>query len=1232
MAAYPKFDLINSKLEGTTLIEASAGTGKTYTITALFLRLILEQELSVDQILVVTFTEAATAELRDRIRTALRQLRDLLRGKTVPHQLPAALIEKFRQVPRAIVRLDHAIRQFDQAAIFTIHGFCKRMLDELSFESGSLFDTELVADQAQMKLEIVHDFWRQHLYQASPLFVRFVRQKGLTPEALFKLVNVRIIQPDVKILPSIEQLATTEPSALATAEEGPVAKQEQTYENAYRELRQAWLNSRAEVADILLHSEHLNRGRYRLDHIANWLSRMDALLLSEVTNLEIFDQFSKFTQSEIEKGTKKGCPVPGHAFFRLCEQFKQHREELQQLYAQQLLVLKVRLFQFMRAELARRKQEKNIQSFDDLLLKLDAALQAPSRSDLTAAIRSKYRAALIDEFQDTDPVQYAIFKNIFQPPDAILFLIGDPKQAIYGFRGADVFAYMTAARETPARFTLVHNWRSEPGLIAAINAIFGRSGLPFVYPEIPFVPSEPADRTECEYLNRKGNREVPLQLWYLDASQFGDGQKPLSKELARKLIYRAVAAEISRLLRASQQEQLSIDGRPVREQDIAVLVRRNSEALRMQQELAQLRIPAVLYSTENLFDSPEALELQRLLTSIADPGQESLLAAALATDILGLTGEQIESVLANDTERERWLLRFRQYHELWQQRGFIQMLRTLLSREMVLPRLMALVDGERRATNILHLAEVLHQESVGSKLGMAELLQWLSERRDPRTPRQEEHQLRLESDENAVKLVTIHKSKGLEYPIVFCPFAWDGSRIKSPVDYVMFHDETDERRLTLDLDAAPGARNWALAEKELLAENLRLLYVALTRAKHRCYLVWGRINDAATSAPAYLFHPPSAANSPSPVEAIAARFESLTDQMLWQELAALSRNAQPNIQLLPLPTTPPVEYRPAAVTRLRLSDQPFGQVIDSSWRVASFSSLIANREHADEIVADEYLTQMAEPSLVTAAALLQENIEPIGIHAFPSGKKAGLFFHEIFELMDFVNIESAVTRDLIIGKLIEYGFEPHWEVEVMAMVRRVLTTPLVPEQPEFTLSKISRCQRMSEMEFYFPLQKLSPERLKLLFQKHTGRQAIDHFPEQIDRLNFAPTRGFMKGIIDLVVQWDDRFYLIDWKSNRLGDRLEDYHTPRLQLVMMTEFYTLQYFIYLLALDEYLKIRWPSYDYDRHFGGVCYIFLRGVDPQAGLEYGIYRDRPSIELINELRQQLLDKTNLTKAGHG
>jgi exodeoxyribonuclease V beta subunit len=1200
------FDLLNSKLDGTNLIEASAGTGKTYTITGLFLRLVVEKCVSVDQILVVTFTEAATEELRDRIRSTLRNVKAAFSGKKCDDEFLNSFVEKYQSVPNGPQLLNDAIRDFDQAAIFTIHGFCKRMLDENAFESGSLFDTELLTDQENLKKEIVQDFWRRHIYHESPLFVNFALANNFMPGDLLKLVSNRIIQPDFKVIPSVEIPATS--------------SEEQEFQQAFAEVRTTWQTARSEIENILMNNENLNRSRYKPANIPIWIGLMDQTLAADGNDPMLFDRFEKFTFTEIKNATKKNCPVPQHQFFERCDRLKETQEKLVKVFEQRVLGLKVRLFNYLEQELDKRKIEKNIQSFDDLLLKLYHALNTAGGSDLADTIRKKFKAALIDEFQDTDPVQYAIFKNIFSHQDNILFLIGDPKQAIYGFRGADIFAYMDAARHSPSRYTLGQNWRSEPGLITAINHIFASSNLPFVFDEISFEPARAADKKDRVYLKVDNKLEPPFQLWYLDAGQFVEGNKPISKSDARSKIFPAVAAEISRLLNLSQMGKATIGERPLKEQDIAVLVRRNKEALLMQQSLSDLNIPAVVYSTNNLFDSYEAMEVQRILESIAEPNNETLLKAAFATDMIGLTGEEIDRLIENENEWEFRLVRFRNYHETWNQRGFIQMFRLFLAEENVLPKLMAFPDGERRNTNVLHLAEVLHQVSMEKKFGITELLKWLSEQRDSRTPRLEEHQLRLESDENAVKLVTIHKSKGLEYPIVFCPFTWDGSKIKSSVDELLFHDEKNNRKLTLDLGSENREENRIYAEKELLAENLRLLYVALTRAKHRCYLVWGRINEAETSAPAYLFHSVQSLEKENIVAEIGERVKQLTNDEIAAGLRTLANQADGTINLADMPIENGEIYLPFADKQFQLSPQRFKGQVDKQWRISSYSSLVYLQPHAAE-QADYDAATLA--GIAKQPAFEEPAIEqkPSGIFAFPRGTRAGIFLHKIFENLDFAEQDKTVIEHLVAEKLIEFGFEADWQETLCKMIRNVISTPLDDSHDNFPFSRIQNNQRLNELEFYFPLKSISPKKLKDIFSNHTITKFSENFPDWIGRLNFAPTRGFMKGFIDMVFQFENRFYIVDWKSNYLGSRIENYDQKSLQFDMAANFYFLQYHVYSVALNAYLKLRQPNYDYDKHFGGVFYIFLRGVDEEKGSDYGIFRDKPAAELIENLSRELL-----------
>ncbi|MFP3869616.1 MAG: exodeoxyribonuclease V subunit beta [Syntrophobacteria bacterium] len=1198
------FDLLKSPLEGTNLIEASAGTGKTYTITGLFLRLLLEKDLAVEQILVVTFTEAATGELQARIRGRLRDAIEALSRGGSEDEFLDELVRRQTDRANALRRLREALQAFDLAAVFTIHGFCRRMLYEKAFESSSLFDTELVTDQEHLKREIVEDFWRRSLYKASPLFVSYAVSEKFSPADLLSLLGTKFTQPHVHVIPQLDRPDSS--------------SEEKYYEACFNEVRKCWQQARAEVKDILINHQGLNRNTYRKGDVPLWIHSMDEFLASGGNSPTFFKGFDKFTSSAIQRATKKDCAPPAHPFFECCEDLQKAQEELVRVFEQRLLGLKAELFDYVRNELARRKKERNLQSFDDLLTNLQSALEAEGGDELARAVRSKFRAALIDEFQDTDPVQYAIFRKIFTGEEAILFLIGDPKQAIYGFRGADVFTYMEAARQVERRYTLGENWRSQSDLTRAINTIFAGGDHTFIYDDIPFQRAEPANRQDLETLHINRKPQQPLQLWFLDANKGSPG-KATTKQQARELIPGAVAAEISRLL--SPGSKTFLGKRPLRASDIAVLVRRNAEARLMQQALSCLNIPSVLYSAGNLFDSHEAREMERVLAGIAEAHNERLVKAALATDMMGIKGEELDRFLADEAGWEEWLVRFREYHELWNERGFIVMFRRVLSGSMILPRLMVFPDGERRTTNLLHLAEVLHQAEVERRLGPPGLVKWLAEQRDSSTARLEEHQLRLESDEKAVKLVTVHKSKGLEYPVVFCPFTWDGSRLRSAKEPFIFHDEEKDMRLTLDLGSPEMDRNRVFAEKELLAENLRLLYVALTRAKNRCYLVWGKFNEGETSAPAYLFHRPLSEKQQSPVDGIAKRFTALGDEDVFRELAGVQERAKGTIGLCRMPTEAGYEYSPSPGEMVRLVPRKFSGKIDRQWRISSFSALVSGKPHmAEESDRDEVILPDSFEAVEEATA----GEEPSGIFSFPRGRKAGTFLHAVLENLDFSQKNTVSTRKLVSDKLREYGLELAWRETVCDTIDKVLSTPLEPGRSGFTLSRVENRCRLNELEFYFPLKPITPKRLKSIFAQGTAGGFREDFPEHIERLDFSPVQGFMKGFIDCVFEFEGRFHLVDWKSNFLGCRVDDYGQDELAAVMEKEFYVLQYHIYTVALDQYLRARLPGYDYGSHFGGVYYIFLRGVDPARGPDYGIYRDRPPEDLIQALCANLLDQS--------
>jgi len=1200
-----QFDLLSSPLGGTILIEASAGTGKTYTISGLFLRLILEKNYDVGEILVVTFTEAATAELKEQIRNRLGKAARVFSGEASDDVFLSGLAEKHGDSKTALGSLREALRSFDQAAIFTIHGFCRRMLAENAFESGNLFDMELVADLSHLKREVSDDFWRRYFYQASPLFVNYALRSHFTPDNLYGLLSNASFRSGLKIIP-----------------DGGIpdsSGEEREYLACFDTVRSAWQSSRDDVEKLLMENEGLNRTRYGKSKIPRWLQSMDTYLSGSGSQIEPGNWFKKLTAEEIRSSIKKDSTPPEHDFFELCEDLYERQKILRDIFERRLLGLKQEFFNYVDREFARRKTEKNVLSFDDLLLKLHNALEEQTDDELARSIRTKFKAALIDEFQDTDPIQYAIFKKVFGMEHNVLFLVGDPKQAIYSFRGADIFTYIEAAQDAEARYTLDRNWRSSPDLIQAINTIFTQAVNPFVYRDISYDSTVPGFEHDGESSGGEDHVGAPFQFWFVDAHKIAQSEKPLTKTAARELIPKAVAAEISRLLNPNHGNRVTIGGNPLREEDIAVLVRKNIEARLMQGALSAIGIPSVLCSSGNIYDSHEALEIERLLSGLADPNNENLIKGALSTQIFGMSGEELDDLVNNDKAWEKRLLTFRHYHDAWNKHGFVRMFRALIEAENVIPRLMSLHDGERRTTNLLHLSEILHQASLENNVSTAGLLQWFSDKRDSSSTDGEENQLRLESDENAVKLVTVHKSKGLEYPVVFCPFLWDGSKIRNPKNPFLFHDEKNGRRLTLDIGSENMDRNKTFAEQEQLAENMRLFYVALTRAKKRCYLVWGRFNEAETSAPAYLFHRGDKRDDEKVIERTEKHVKSLNDETLLNDLKQIRDMSQGTIGLCEMPTWDRKKSLSRDTRDVELTCRSFSAPIDREWRLVSFSSLISGRPQDSE-VADRDTILIHDIHDDSSDDNMLRKSETPDIFSFPRGAKAGTCLHDILEHLDFTTSTGTAIKELIGDKLAAYGFDSIWNDTICGMIRNIVTVPLEPEKSSLALSSIGNEDRLNELEFYFPLKSISTRGLNRLFEKHTGSLPVREFPERIERLHFAPARGFMRGFIDMVFGFEGRYYLVDWKSNYLGNRVNDYGQNTMAAAMEKEFYNLQYYIYAVALHQYLRLRLPGYDYERHFGGIFYVFLRGVDP-LNPHVGIYRDRPTKELISELCEKLI-----------
>ncbi len=1165
-------DPLRLPLIGERLIEASAGTGKTFTIAALYLRLLLglggeaayPRAISVEELLVVTFTEAATEELRGRIRSNIHELRiACLRGES-DNPLYSALLAEIADKDDAAKTLLLAERQMDEAAVFTIHGFCQRMLSLNAFESGMLFEQQLIEDESRLRYQACADFWRRHCYPLTRDIAAVIHDVWKGPRDLLKSLD-RWLQGEAPQLKS------------PPAPNETLAERHQQIIARIDSLKQQWREQVGEIEGVLENSG-LDRRKFNRGNQGKWMEKVNAWAQEETLSYQLPDALDKFAQSFLLERTKAGGEPPVHPLFSAVESLLASSLTLTDLVLARAMVE-------IRDAVAREKRRRGELGFDDMLSRLDEALRGDSGETLASAIRQRFPVAMIDEFQDTDPQQYRIFRRIWRrQPETALLLIGDPKQAIYAFRGADIFTYMKARGDVAAHYTLDTNWRSSPGMVGSVNRLFSLSDNPFMFHEIPFLPVKAAAKNKGLRFTVDAADVPAMNVWLMPGDTVGSGDY-------QTFMAQLCATQIRDWLSAGQRGRALLwrgeTSRPVQASDITVLVRNRLEAAQVREALQTLGIPSVYLSNrDSVFETLEAQELLWLLQAVLAPERENTLRSALATSMFGLTALDIENLNQDEQAWDALVEEFSEYRQIWRQRGVMPMLRALMTARHIAENLLATRGGERRLTDILHISELL-QEAASQLESEHALVRWLAQHIAEPDSNAASQQMRLESDKHLVQIVTIHKSKGLEYPLVWLPFI---ARFRKQ-DQAFYHDrETFAAVLDLGQDEA----SLELAEAERLAEDLRLLYVALTRAVWHCSLGVAPLSSRKSG------------NSDFHLSALG-RLLQAGEAMDAAGLAArLADFCHGDIALqIPgeLDLTP---WQAPAATIPRLSARELQRRIADDWRVTSYSGL---QQHGFSGGQDLL------PRLDVDAAGVGEVVEEPQLtpHQFPRGAAPGTFLHSLFEELDFT---QPVPEGWMAEKLQLSGFDAQWAPVLTDWLGGVLKTRL--PGPDIALNQLAARDKQVEMAFYLPIaQLLTAERLDALIRQY------DPLSADTPPLDFRQVRGMLKGFIDLVFRHEGRYYLLDYKSNWLGEDREAYTRPAMEQAMRAHRYDLQYQLYSLALHRYLRHRLADYDYDRHFGGVIYLFLRGMDGQEGGQ-GIFTTRPVRPLIDGLDQLFAGET--------
>lgn len=1171
------FDPVNTPLlSGINLIEASAGTGKTYAIAILVLRFIVEQNLHIKNILVVTFTNAATEELKDRIRNRIVEARQILRGNSKQSDSTDANIRLWLQSlniePDLILqRLNNALVDIDQASIFTIHGFCQRILAEHALESSQLFDSELMGDISAIKQACSDDFWRKNSYQRSAWELSLLTKQFKTPDQLLASVS-SISSSDFAIVPDYEAL-----------------------DQKFIELKQLiYTHKQGITLSLSSIQEKLEEGKFKKKFTDDFSFNSQTLLdwLNE-KNTPIPD-FSLFTEQGLVDAlnghkfkTSKANPDSSadqkQAYINTLNIDIEAFNQLSSLANDIILVFRRSLLQTLREDVDRRLQQLNVLSFDQLITRLAEALADKKVQSLRQQIQQRYQAALIDEYQDTDPSQWFIFSTLFNLSEHFLYLIGDPKQAIYKFRGADIYAYFAAQQQAQHRYTLGYNWRSHPQLVAAVNALFDRENA-FFFKQLDFNPINAALTSEQGVLIKEEKELSPLVIWQLDK---GEAEYWTSGKASTE-IKTAIVSEILELLNTDFYIQYK-DKKPIQAKDIAILVRSHKQAKAFQQALNESGIIAVINSKESVFCSPEAKDLFSLFQAVAQPSSNTLLKQALSLSCFGLNGQQLLQTLNDEAAMDAWIYRFQDYQKIWQKKGLMAMMQSLIDKENILPNLAALSNkeqAERRITNFKHCIELVQQAVIEEHLGINKTLDWLHNnitQAETNPVSSDEQQLRLESDADAIKIITLHSSKGMEYPIVFCPYLWQRSEhLKKEKFTIRCHENA---QMLVDLGSEQFEQHRQIALDEELAEDLRVFYVAVTRAKYRCYINWADVRTktrANESAMAYLldFSADDFSQQQKKLQSYYHHQPSAFEYRLLKAGQETGKSRQPQI----------------SGQKSTWSCKQRQRKLYSFWQMSSYTALSALTVHDVPELPEDKARE------ILSVKLLEQNSTEL-----PRGAHTGNVIHDLLENIPFQTLaEETDISEQRNKACLRYGLKTEAPEQIDLLLKNTVSTVLSTEENGFSLKQLSEQQCLKEMPFHLSMKTLDVRQINQLLKDCPTYQPLSE----------KQMSGYLTGFIDLICQYQGKYYVMDYKSNGL----ESYQQDALVQAMREHNYGLQYWIYTLVLHLYLKKRVPDYSYEQHIGGVRYLFVRGMDATCD-NIGVYQTKPELIKIKQLAEMFI-----------
>ncbi|HEY7872137.1 MAG TPA: UvrD-helicase domain-containing protein [Rudaea sp.] len=1162
--------------DGRVLIEASAGTGKTWTIGAIFLRLLLERELKVEQILVVTFTDAAAQELRERLRKRLaeaeRRLGALLAQQTLPDDEVATwLRDDFADADKAksaLRRIQVARMDFDRAPIATIHSICQRIQNDFPLEAGAAFTAATRLDEDALLRECLDDFWRNRYLAADTVDADEAEAVfGEGPEGLlFDLRSLLNHEAQVLAADGWEALQ----SAVA-----PLRNPES-------------IDALARLRDVALFKSKSSAVLSRLGKIVDALKSESASIAGLAENIDKY-----FSDEELDRQQPDGAAV------RLRDQpVIRQLQGLRSLLPHRKVFMRGKVlfdaYLYCKNELPRRALQRQGQTFSMLIETVHARV-ASDDAQLADCLHRAFPAVLIDEFQDTDQRQFDIFDRVCSNAQGgtrgLLVLIGDPKQAIYGFRGGDVSTYLRVRETIAQRFDLTRNFRSSTPLVEACNALYAAAGDGFDDARVRYVPVRASGRADKNPYSRKG--EIVARPFVIHRFAADSGGTRDAKESA------ALADCAARIVELLNDSESSIGGAPVQPGDIAVLLPNNKHVGMLRELLLARDVPCTGSGNDSVFEGETARELQLILHAALHPQDDRAARGALTTTLLGKRFADVRAWQDDAVAFERELDRVANWHEQLRARGVMAVVCAILDERAA--DLLALPDGERIVADLRQLGELL-AERERSESGAEGMLAWLAAmRRDEKGMEVSSgHRLRSESNASSVRLMTLHAAKGLEFPIVFLPLAWFTASRKGQFapKVLRFHDRDD--LACADFGSAQFGERMDRHFEEDLRERMRLLYVAITRAQYAVHVYWIEPKPGSVTA---LW-------DVAAIDRLLQRAQHGSGSTPDGATQAAAANMLDHIRSVdPCIASAAIFAQPVhAVARAARTDLP--ALRPFLWS-HSFSSITRQRvlDSLESAVSDE--TELA-PAADGDASAKTADARLLALDAW-GGKEFGVAVHA---LLEHGRVEQPAA-DAIARQMAATGVKPQGDdpdsacVALAAMLARVRESDL---GDGLRLSSLSADDCVAEFAFQLPV----AAEFSTLRNVCTAHGAAGVWPQSIAH---STLKGMLGGFADLIFAYGGRFHVLDYKTNHLGTRLSDYAGAALDAAMAEHFYPLQALLYTLALHRYLQQRLPDYSPERHLGDSVYLFLRGVGLEPGA--GVWRRRWPVALIEALDEAFAGK---------